>query len=72
MDIHTATEVAYKNGYAKGKADAAMEIIAEIDNRLHDMAMEYAKADRKDCFCVCEMVHHRVIRPVEKKYTEGR
>lgn len=30
MDIHTATETAYKNGYEKGKADAAREIFAEI------------------------------------------
>ena len=31
MDIHTATETAYKNGYAQGKADAAREIFAEIE-----------------------------------------
>lgn len=30
MDMHTATEVAYKNGYGKGKTDAAREIIEEI------------------------------------------
>lgn len=30
MDMHTATEVAYKNGYEKGKTDVAREIIAEI------------------------------------------
>ena len=30
MDIHTATEVAYKNGYAKGFADGKTEVAREI------------------------------------------
>ena len=34
IDIHAATEIAYKNGYAHGKADAAREIFAEIENGL--------------------------------------
>lgn len=32
MDIYTATEVAFKNGYERGKADAAHEIINELLN----------------------------------------
>lgn len=30
MNIHDATEQAYENGYAKGKADAVREIFEEI------------------------------------------
>lgn len=53
------------------KSEAAREVLAEIDNRLHDMAMEYANAGHKEYFAVCEMVYHKVLRAVEKKYTEG-
>ena len=31
MDPHTATEVAYKNGYAAGKADTIKEVSEEIE-----------------------------------------
>jgi hypothetical protein len=48
----------------------AREIIDEMDNALHDMAMEYHNAGHPEYFAVCEMVHHKVIRPIEKKYTE--
>ena len=30
MDIHTATEQAYKNGYAKGYADGKSEVVIKI------------------------------------------
>ena len=50
------------------KSEVAREIFAEIDNALHDMAMEYADAGHKTYFAVCEMVHHKVMRPIEKKY----
>lgn len=52
------------------KSEAARKIVAEIDNALHDMATEYANAGHPEYFAVCEMVHHKVIRPIEKKYTE--
>ena len=31
MNQHDATEIAYKNGYAKGKADCAREIFEELE-----------------------------------------
>ena len=49
-------------------SDVASEIIKEIDDALHDMAIEYEKAEHPEYFAVCEMVHHKVIRPMEKKY----
>ena len=35
------------------------------------MAMEYHNAGHPENFAVCEMVHHKVIAPIEKKHTEG-
>ena len=48
------------------------QIFEEIDNALHDMAMEYYNAGHPEYFAVCEMVHHKVVRHIEKKYTEGK
>lgn len=31
MNEHNATEIAYKNGYAKGKIDCAREIFEELE-----------------------------------------
>lgn len=44
------------------------KIFEEIDHALHDMAMEYHEAGHPAYFAVCEMVHHKVMRPIEKKY----
>ena len=51
--------------------EVVTEIFEEIDNKLHDMAVEYHNAGHPEYFAVCEVVHHKVIRQVEKKYTEG-
>ena len=36
MYIHDATEVAFKNGYEKCKAEVAREIFAEIEREIND------------------------------------
>lgn len=46
-------------------------LFAELDEILHNVAMEYADAGHKDYFAVCENIHHKVLRPVEKKYIGG-
>lgn len=51
------------------KRETAKQIFVDIDNRLHDMALEYYNAGHHEYFAVCEMVHHKVLAPVEKKYT---
>lgn len=72
FDYNTvATELYELYGWRKA-SDVAREIIAEIDNALHDMAIEYDNAGHPEYFAVCEMVYHKVIRPVEKKYTEEK
>ena len=38
MNIHDATEQAYKNGYAQGKADAAREIFEELNKEYGSLA----------------------------------
>lgn len=59
----------HHKGYRKA-TEVAREIITEIDNALHNMAMEYHNAGHSEYYAVCEMVHHKVIRPIEKKYAE--
>ena len=59
----------YNAGYRKA-SEVAREIIAEIDDALHNMAVEYHTAGHPEYFAVCEMVHHKVMRPIEKKYAE--
>ena len=34
MNLHDATEIAYKNGYKQGQSDMAREIFAEIERFL--------------------------------------
>lgn len=54
----------------KTKGEIAKEIINEISASLHDMAMSYANAGIMDYYALCDLVHHRVIEPIEKKYTD--
>lgn len=42
------------------------EILQEVDNLLHEAAMEYANAGHKDYFGVCENIHWKVIRKIAK------
>lgn len=57
----------YEKGYRKA-SEVAREIITDIDDALHKMATEYANAGHPEYFAVCEMVYHKVIRSIEKKY----
>lgn len=79
MNIHDATEAAYKNGYAKGKADAVREIFEEIDKKI--ASMEYNANTPRKTVKVEELkeqvdwVLHTVIpqtlAELKKKYTES-
>ena len=44
MNIHDATEQAYRNGYAKGKEDTAREICEEIEREINDAFQSNYKA----------------------------
>ena len=65
--IRTIAGHLYSKGWRKS-TDVAREIFAEIDNALHKMATEYHQAGHPEYFAVCEMVHHKVMRSIEKKY----
>lgn len=52
MDIHTATELAYKNGYAKGFADGKGEWIS-VNERLPDGNGRFLTVDKKGDMMVC-------------------
>ena len=41
MNIHDATEIAYKNGYKQGQSDVAREIFAEIEAILHTLDRQH-------------------------------
>ena len=42
MDIYTATEVAYKNGYEKGKQEAVIKFVAELlDYQFYAKNLDY-------------------------------
>jgi hypothetical protein len=71
FDYKTVATELYEVWGWRRASEVARELIAEIDNALHDMAMEYYDAGHPEYFAVCEMVHHKVIAPIEKKYTEG-
>jgi hypothetical protein len=61
----------YDKLIAETKQEVAREIIREADTALHDMAHEYINAGHPEYFAVCEMVYHKVIRRIEKKYAES-
>ena len=39
MNIHDATEVAYKNGYADGKKEVARVILSDLKKAVHNNAI---------------------------------
>ena len=77
MNKHTATEIAYKNGYAKGLADGkgevAREIFAEIDKRLDELTVV---ASPNDCFITTfRKTMEKVtaeVEEVKKNFTEDQ
>lgn len=68
MDIHTATELAYKNGYAKGFADGKGEVAREIFEEIETCL--YRPFDDMP-----DDVHYQIREQdydeIKKKYTEG-
>ena len=61
MNIHDATETAYRNGYEKAKAEVAREIILEIDT----LICCHANGDIDDKRL------YILFDELKKKYTEG-
>ena len=57
MNIHDATETAYRNGYEKAKQEVAKEIFEEIERETKNHGISYTQ---------------RKIAELKKKYTGGK
>jgi hypothetical protein len=62
MNIHDATEIAYKNGYEKGKSNSAEEIFRDIERLMLPRALDNRKV------LVIDEVDFEHLK---KKYTES-
>lgn len=61
----------HEAGYRR-VSEVATEIIYEIDEALHDLAMVYHNAGLIDYFAVCEIIHNKVILPIQNKHAEDK
>lgn len=64
MDKYTATEIAYKNGYAQGRKDAAREIFEEI---AIIGVLQHGFNDKH----IVMHIDFELLKELKKKYTEG-
>ena len=72
MDIHTATEVAYKNGYAKGFADGKTEAAREIFDEIDHLTFSFGYGVRRDHTVThTRSIDDDLLAERKKKYTEG-
>ena len=51
------------------KREEAKQILQEVDDSLNELALEYYNAGKPTYYCVCEVIHHKVISKILKKYT---
>lgn len=51
MKQYEATEIAYKNGYEKGKADGALEVIGEIEEATENHIKAISRLDPQNDYC---------------------
>ena len=66
-DCETLYDAGYRNAEEVSK-ETAKEILSEIDNDLHDLAISYADKGHKDYYDICKYVHLKVISKITKKY----
>ena len=71
MNIHTATEQAYKNGYAQGKSDAASESFREILHIIRNYSHSALIAKNDYGAMQAEYIGVDILE-LKKKYTEGQ
>lgn len=67
MDMHTATELAYKNGYADGKKEVAKEILSDLKKAVHNKAIYSHSAGIPHCIPL--KVFDAILQDYIKKYT---
>lgn len=59
------------SGLKKAKQDVAKQILDEVDDKLNDLALEYYNTGHPTYYAVCEVIHHKVISPILKKYIKN-
>ena len=69
MNIHDATELAYKNGYADGKKEVARVILSDLKKAVHNKAV-YSNYRDVEHFVTLK-VFDAVLNDFVKRYTEG-
>ena len=62
-----ADELLTAKGIEQAVKDTEKEILQEVENLLHECAIEYANAGHKDYFGVCENISWKVIRKIAKE-----
>lgn len=73
MNIYDATEQAFKNGYAKAKAEVAREIFEDIKKLLKDQ--EVVTKDQRVKEIADWILHNylpKKVAALEKKFMEGK
>lgn len=65
--LNNLYDAGYRNAEEVSK-ETAKEILSEIDNDLHDLAISYADKGHKDYYDICKYVHLKVISKITKKY----
>lgn len=51
------------------RTNLAKQILQEVDDKLNELALDYYNAGKPTYYCVCEVIHHKVISKILKKYT---
>ena len=73
MNIYDATEIAYKNGYAKGFEDDKAEAIREIFEEIEKLTFSFGYGVRSDhTLAHTRSIDDDLLAERKKKYTEGR
>ena len=65
MNEYDATEIAYKNGYEKGKQEVAREIFEEIANM---MVLQHGFNEKQ----IFAHIDFELLKELKKKYTEEK
>ena len=69
MNIHDATETAYRNGYEDGKKEVAKVILSDLKKAVHNKAIYSRSAGIPHCIPL--KVFDAIVNDFVKRYTGG-